>query len=109
MTQPLSADQLLAERAVVSLREYGRLLGMSAGAVRARADRGRLGVPTVQLVQHGARFVRTSDIRAMLSRATEMTTTELTSGGDCRLMQHPGGSPPAAGGEPPGCGADAKE
>ncbi len=73
MTQPLSADQLLAERAVVSLREYGRLLGMSVSAVQARADRGRLGVPTIQLVPHGARFVRTSDIRALLTRATELT------------------------------------
>lgn len=74
MTQPLSADQLLAERVVVSLREYGRLLGMTATAVQARADRGRLGVPTVQLVPHGARFVRTSDIRALLTRATEPTS-----------------------------------
>jgi len=79
MTQPLSADQLLAERAVVSLREYGALLGMSASAVRARADRGRLGVPTVQLVPHGARFIRTADIRALLTRATELTSD---SGGD---------------------------
>ncbi len=79
MTQPLSADQLLAERAVVTLREYGALLGMSAGAVRARADRGRLGVPVVQLVPHGARFIRTSDIRTMLTRATEPTTA---AGGD---------------------------
>lgn len=77
MTQPLSADQLLAERVVVTLREYGALLGMSASAVQARADRGRLGVPTVQLVPHGARFVRTADIRDLLTRATE-----LTGGGD---------------------------
>jgi len=80
MTQPLSAEQLFAERAVVTLREYGRLLGMSASAVRARADRGRLGVPTVQLVPHGARFVRTSDVRALLTHTTEPTAT--TSGGD---------------------------
>ncbi len=79
MTQSLSAEQLLAERAVVTLREYGALLGMSSGAVRARADRGRLGVPTVQLVPHGTRFVRTQDIRALLTRTTEPTTTE---GGD---------------------------
>jgi hypothetical protein len=77
MTQPLSADQLLAERAVVTLREYGQLLGMSASAVRARADRGRLGVPTVQLVPHGARFIRTADIRDLLAHTTT-TTTELT-------------------------------
>ncbi len=74
MTQPLSVDQLLAERAVVTLREYGQLLGMSASAVRARADRGRLGVPTVQLVPHGARFVRTQDIRTLLARTTEPTS-----------------------------------
>lgn len=74
MTQPLSAEQLLAERAVVSLREYGQLLGMSASAVQARADRGRLGVPVIQLVPHGARFVRTQDIRALLAHTTEPTT-----------------------------------
>lgn len=79
MTQPLSADQLLAERVVVTLREYGALLGMTASAVQARADRGRLGVPTVQLVPHGARFIRTQDIRALLTHTTEPTTTE---GGD---------------------------
>jgi len=82
MTQPLSADQLLAERAVVTLREYGRLLGMSASAVRERADRGRLGVPTVQLVPHGARFIRTSDIRDLLTHITTTEPTTTTSGGD---------------------------
>jgi len=82
MTQPLSADQLLAERAVVTLREYGQLLGMSASAVRARADRGRLGVPTVQLVPHGARFIRTSDIRDLLTHITTTEPTTTTSGGD---------------------------
>jgi len=52
---------------LVTLSAAAEILGLTLGAVRARADRGALGLPVVQLAGAGGRrYVRSTDLAALV-------------------------------------------